>query len=126
MSTPSLPPLKVAFMEREGYLEAVLQPTDSVQGIRAQLVEILEHCAVRKPDRLLVDMTATSHKATTLQRYDNGILGAQLAPYVKRAAVVARAVDIDPEKIGIVVARNRGLTADIFDTREAALAWLLG
>jgi hypothetical protein len=32
---------------------------------------------------------------------------------------------IDPERFGILVARNAGMTADVFDNEPAALAWLL-
>jgi hypothetical protein len=32
---------------------------------------------------------------------------------------------IDPEKFGILVARNAGMNADVFDNEPDALAWLL-
>ena len=32
---------------------------------------------------------------------------------------------IDPEKFGILVARNAGMNADVFDNEPEALAWLL-
>ena len=128
MSTPPEPPAvpEVTFVEREGYVEAVLPTTDTFEQLRAGLLEILPYCANRKPARLLVNLSAASGKATTLQRYDNGMLGVQLIPYVRRVAVLAQTEYIDPQKIGVVVARNRGLDVDIFDSREAALAWLLG
>ncbi len=127
MPTPPEPPSvpKVTYLEREGYLEAVLPTTDTVERLHASLTEILQYCKTRKPARLLLDMTAASGKVTTLQRYDQGMIGAQLAPYVQRVAVWAQAAYIDPQKIGVVVARNRGLNVDIFDSREAALAWLM-
>jgi len=39
-------------------------------------------------------------------------------------AMVARADLIDPEKIGVLMAQNRGATGDVFSTEAAALAWL--
>lgn len=96
-----------------------------MEQVRTQLEELLRICTERRPSRLLVDMTATTLGGTTLERYKNGMIGARLAPYVGRVAVLARAEAIDPEKIGVVVARNRGLTVDVFDDRLAALAWLL-
>ena len=39
-------------------------------------------------------------------------------------AMVARPELIDPEKIGVLMAQNRGATGDIFATEAAALAWL--
>ena len=39
-------------------------------------------------------------------------------------AIVARPELIDPEKIGVLMAQNRGATGDVFPTEVAALAWL--
>ena len=41
-----------------------------------------------------------------------------------RVALVARAELIDPNKFGVLVARNRGFNADIFATEADAVAWL--
>lgn len=40
-------------------------------------------------------------------------------------ALVVRAEMIDPEKFGIIVARNAGMNADVFAAEPEALAWLL-
>jgi hypothetical protein len=40
------------------------------------------------------------------------------------AALVARPEVIDPEKIGVLMAQNRGVSGDVFTTEAAALAWL--
>ena len=40
-------------------------------------------------------------------------------------AIVIRAEMIDPEKFGVLVARNSGLNADVFCQEAEALAWLL-
>jgi hypothetical protein len=42
-----------------------------------------------------------------------------------RLAVVARAELIDPERFGITVARNRGLSANVFTSEAEAIDWLL-
>ena len=39
-------------------------------------------------------------------------------------AMVIRAEMIDPEKFGVIVARNSGLNADVFSEEKEALAWL--
>jgi hypothetical protein len=39
-------------------------------------------------------------------------------------ALVARPELIDPEKIGVLMAQNRGASGDVFATEAAALAWL--
>lgn len=43
-----------------------------------------------------------------------------------QVAIVLRAEMIDPEKFGVLVARNSGLNADVFAEEEQALAWLQG
>ncbi|HVR87075.1 MAG TPA: hypothetical protein VMU54_22310 [Planctomycetota bacterium] len=113
-------------MQRQGYLEVVLQPTTSSDDIKRQFEEILQICMVRKPSRLFVDFTPISGKFTTLERYDLGMIGARFVPYVDRVAVLVTPEVRDPEKLGSQVARNRGLNTDNFVDRAAALAWLLG
>jgi len=39
-------------------------------------------------------------------------------------ALVARPEFIDPEKIGVLMAQNRGVSGDVFTTEAAALSWL--
>lgn len=39
-------------------------------------------------------------------------------------AMVARPEFIDPEKIGVLMAQNRGVSGDVFTNEVAALAWL--
>ena len=41
-----------------------------------------------------------------------------------RMAMVARAELIDPEKIGVLMALNRGLVSNIFESEDEALIWL--
>jgi len=39
-------------------------------------------------------------------------------------AIVARPELVDPEKIGVIMAQNRGVSGDVFQTEAAALSWL--
>jgi hypothetical protein len=41
-----------------------------------------------------------------------------------RVAFVAQTGLIDSQKIGMLIAQNRGLSADVFASEAAALAWL--
>ena len=43
-----------------------------------------------------------------------------------KIACVARRELIDPDKFGVMVARNRGEQVDVFTTKAEALAWLNG
>ena len=52
-------------------------------------------------------------------------LRARLQGLVGRVAVIAQTSLIDPQKFGVKVAQNRGLSVDIFHDPHAALRWLL-
>ena len=41
-----------------------------------------------------------------------------------QVAMVVQAGHIDPEKFGVIVARNSGLNADVFSEEKEALQWL--
>jgi hypothetical protein len=43
-----------------------------------------------------------------------------------RVAIVAKVEMIDPQKLGVIVARNFGATANAFTTEQDAIAWLDG
>lgn len=49
---------------------------------------------------------------------------AESAGSTLHVGMVARAELIDPEKIGVLMAQNRGVSGDVFTTEAAALAWL--
>jgi len=57
-------------------------------------------------------------------RYSLANKSAQSAGAALCVAMVARAELIDPEKIGVLMAQNRGVTGDVFTTETAAIAWL--
>ena len=117
--------MNVVFAEHEGYLEAILWDTTSFSDLKVQLFEVLALCMDRKPSRLLLNMTSVNGAWSTLDRFEMGTMGGQLAPHVGRIAALAQNSLIDPQKFGVQVARNRGLTVDVFYDRERALAWLL-
>jgi hypothetical protein len=126
MADPSQEPPtpKVTFTERDGYLEALLPETDSVAVMLVAVRDVIRRCLDQKPSRLLVDFGEFRVAMSTWERFELGKMAAEVAMHVTRVAAVARPEIIDPQKIGVTVARNRGLMVDIFSDREAALAWL--
>jgi hypothetical protein len=76
--------------------------------------------------RLLVDTTNLRGfpYPSTAERY---FMGDQWASKSRglRLSVVARAELIDPEHFGVMVARNRGLLANVFSSEPEAIEWLL-
>jgi hypothetical protein len=57
-------------------------------------------------------------------RYRLASKWAEAAGASLKVAVVARPELIDPQKIGVLIAQNRGATGDVFTTEAAAIAWL--
>jgi hypothetical protein len=61
---------------------------------------------------------------TIFARYGLAVRWAESAGGKLRVALVAPAELIDPEKIGVLMAQNRGVTGDVFTSEVAAIAWL--
>ena len=57
-------------------------------------------------------------------RYTLATKWAESAGAALRVAMVARPELIDPQKIGVLMAQNRGVTGDVFTNEADALAWL--
>jgi hypothetical protein len=57
-------------------------------------------------------------------RYSLASKWAESAGAALRVALVARAELVDPQKIGVLMAQNRGVSGDVFTTEAAAIAWL--
>lgn len=76
--------------------------------------------------RLLVNLIGlTGYASPTLaERYFISREWATAARGRLRVAIVVPLEIIDPEKFGIVVARNVGMDADVFTTESEALPWL--
>jgi hypothetical protein len=76
-------------------------------------------------NKILVNTLAVSGELTTLDRYQ---LAAELAAYLKRHQMNPRLaiVGVPPttDGFGVLVAQNRDVTIQAFDTLQAALTWL--
>ena len=60
----------------------------------------------------------------TIERYSMITRWVECAGSGLRIAVVARAALIDPQKIGTVIAQNRGVSIEAFTDERSALQWL--
>lgn len=63
---------------------------------------------------------------TVFARYDLAVKWARSAGSQLRVALVTPAELIDPQKIGVLMAQNRGATGDAFTSEAQAIAWLNG
>ena len=77
---------------------------------------------------LVVDTTALTGfpSPDTFERFLAAVEWAKEAREGVRLAMVARAEMIHPQKLGVIVAANRGLATNIFTTESDARAWLAG
>ena len=81
-------------------------------------------------ERGLVDLLANTHGLTgfatpsTFARYSLAVKWAESAGGALRVALVTRPEIIDPQKIGVLMAQNRGVNGDVFTNETDALAWL--
>jgi hypothetical protein len=57
-------------------------------------------------------------------RHNLAVRWAESAGQSLHVAMVAREELVDPEKIDVVMAQNRGVSGDVFHTEAAALTWL--
>jgi hypothetical protein len=85
------------------------------------------HCVENKITRLLIDTNGfTGFKfPDTLDRFTMGQEWSERAAGALNLALVVRPELIDPRRFGMMVARNRGLYAELFTSRDEARAWLL-
>lgn len=88
-------------------------------------MSIVQACIGAKRTLLLLDMSEIHGTFTTMDRFELGVLGGRLSPHLTRVSIVAPRELIDPKKFGAQVARNRGLTVDVFADKNEALHWLL-
>jgi len=75
---------------------------------------------------LLVNTTGFSgfQSPSIFARHALAVKWAESAGSTLVVAMVARPEIIDPEKIGVLMAQNRGVSGDVFSSEAAALAWL--
>lgn len=95
-----------------------------------QAVELVANAMVTARNRgcadLLINVCGLAGFAppTIFERYGLAVRWAESAGGKLRVAMVAPAALIDPEKIGVLMAQNRGVTGDVFTSEMAAIAWL--
>jgi len=81
-------------------------------------------------ERGLADLLVNTHGLTgfptpsTFARYSLAVKWAESAGSALRVALVTRPEIIDPQKIGVLMAQNRGVNGDVFTNETEALAWL--
>src|SRR5215510_961525 len=111
---------------RDGY--AYFRPVGTVtwQTVLTLFEKAMVVCSENRLQRLLISTELLTHKPLTLaERY---FLGEGLARRWDRSirlAIVARVDQLDPDRFGWRVARNRGFDFGLYDVEADATRWLL-
>jgi hypothetical protein len=115
---------EIEFKKHRDYIEARFPSGFAVDRFNRFVDISVQACRKRKLSHLLVDLRAIEANVSMIDRYEIATHGADAAADIK-VALIALPMVIDPKKFGVQVARNRGLTIDIFTERKPAIAWLL-
>lgn len=96
------------------------------EGI-ALVTEAIRFCRFQKISRLLVDSTGLTGFPPPLihERYWSAQEWAHAAKGALDLAMVAKEENLDPQRFGVLVAKNAGLNAHASSSLEECLAWLL-
>jgi hypothetical protein len=95
-----------------------------------QAVDMVAQSMRYARERGLVDLLVNTRGLTgypnpsTFARYSLAVKWAESAGAALRVALVSRPEVIDPQKIGVLMAQNRGVNGDVFIHETDALAWL--
>src|SRR5262245_59732533 len=112
----------VEILERDGYLEARYLGRYTFDAYVRQIETSVLACTGKNLDLLLIDITSLQGYAPTIyERHQIGVAGASLSRGLARVAVVASREQTGGDQFSTTVARNRGLSIELFEDRDEAL-----
>jgi hypothetical protein len=118
--------IQLQIEEMPDYLVARFNGAGKAEEVWRQYKLIAERCNRANKNKLLLDFTEAYVEASLADKY---ILGEQAQIFARydviKSAAVARPEQVDPERFGEMVARNRLVNARVFTNAEDALEWLL-
>jgi hypothetical protein len=115
------------FEVMEGYSCYRLSGHGPLEEAASKVIEVITFAREQRMRNLLIDTTGwNGHKSPdTLERYYVAQAFAEAARCEVKVAMVVRPEMMDPDKFEVMVAKNRGLVGNVFDSEKDALAWLL-
>jgi hypothetical protein len=98
----------------------------SLNAATELVVQAVAFARDQQVPKLLVNVLDLDFPSPSLpERYFIARKLAATAQGTVQLALVVRAHMIDPERFGVLVARNAGMNADVFSVEAEALTWLL-
>jgi hypothetical protein len=112
--------------EMPGYLAVKFASADEMKEIWPQFEWIGEFCKRANKNKLLLDLTGAPGSIHFAERVLLEVQSQDFILYkIFKVAVVSRPEQLDRNKFGETVARNRGVNVRVFTTVEDAEKWLL-
>jgi len=124
MTTPDGNAAELEIVTRDGYTAVRFLGRFSVPGFQRRAEAAAQACRDGGTGRLFVDASVYDVVPTILERYELANHAVKVSAGLRVAVLIAPAF-LDPNKFGIMVAQNRGLTVDAFTDRQKAVDWLL-
>ncbi len=99
----------------------------SLEDAASKIIEAIAFAQEQGISRLLIDaMKWTGHASpSTVERYNWATAFTEVAQGKVKIALLIRPELMDPNKFEVLVATNRGMTGNVFDSEKDAIAWLL-
>ena len=115
------------FEVMEGYCCYRLAGRGPLAEAASKVIDVITYCRKQGIRNLLIDTTGwTGHKSpSTFERFNVAQAFAEAARSAIKMAMVIRPEMMDRDKFEVMVAANRGMVGNVFDSEKAALAWLL-
>ena len=115
----------VTFMQRRGYLHALVTGTNSAQNVAAYLEEVLRECQARAVRHVLIEERLEGRRLSFGHVYRLAAQGGDRAlRHVSCVAYVDANAEDDAMKFAETVAVNRGLRVQVFRALAEAQAWI--
>lgn len=118
--------LQLQIKEMPDYLAAKFTGMRNTQEVRRQFKLIAERCKRAHKNKLLLNVAKVHGKISVADRYFFGNETELFLHYkLIKIAVVGRPEQVDPQKFGEIVARNRWVNLRVFTSVADAEKWLL-
>ncbi|MDX1564159.1 MAG: hypothetical protein R3236_02080 [Phycisphaeraceae bacterium] len=117
-------PLQMQMRTVGDRLEVAITGEGAIEPLLEQVDSILLRCETEGLKRVLIDFREAQFPYGTIERYQVGSQGGRFAAASVRVATVHRPDQVDPDRFGLTVARNRGAAVQMFTDPDRAAAWL--
>ncbi len=117
--------LQVEIEEKPAYFVARYSGSGTLSEACQSFEAIAERCRSASKRRALLDISGAQLTASFADRVDVGMRAFVFAQHGIRLTMACAPEQVDPGRIGELVAQNRGVRVRVFTSLPEAEAWLL-